>query len=99
MDREDLRRRLRDILATVNEELASAGEITEETSLQDGLGLDSLQIAELLFEIEEQLGVRISDEQARQLATVGQLLDTIQRGLERPDSPAERDGAGGPCVS
>ncbi len=83
MDREEMRDQLREIFVTINEDLTSSENVTEETFIQDGLGLDSLQIAELLFEIEEKFGVKISDEQARQLATVGQLIDTIQEGRKR----------------
>ncbi len=40
--------------------------------------MDSLQITELLFEIEERLGAKISDEEARDLSTIGDLITLIE---------------------
>jgi len=81
MDRQEIKEKLEGMLAIVNGELAQRDDIGEDTSLRDGLGLDSLQVVELLFEIEEQLGAKIEDEEAQQLRTVGDLLGVIQKKL------------------
>jgi len=80
MDREEIRAGLAEILKVVSEDkpidLASVG---DDTMLRDGLGLDSLQVTEMLFEIEERLGAKIEDEEAMQLRTVGDLIALIER--------------------
>ena len=60
----------------------SEAEITPERTLQS-LGIDSLAALELLFEVEEEFGIRLShDDQA--FNTLGELADVIERELARP---------------
>jgi long-chain acyl-CoA synthetase len=54
--------------------------ITPQSNLELDLGLDSMERVELLSEVERQLGVHISDEQAHQILTVGQLIDATRAG-------------------
>ena len=55
------------------------GEITEEASFQEDLDADSLDLVELIMELEDQFGVKISDEDAQSIQTVGQAVDYIQK--------------------
>ena len=51
--------------------------ITEEASFQEDLDADSLDLVELIMELEDQFGVKISDEDAQGIQTVGQAVDYI----------------------
>ena len=53
------------------------GEITDEASFQDDLDADSLDLVELIMELEDQFGVKIPDEDAQKLTTVGQAVDYV----------------------
>lgn len=53
--------------------------IGEETSFTDDLGADSLDIVELVMELEDAFGKEISDDDAQQLTTVGNVVDFIQK--------------------
>ncbi len=53
------------------------GQITEEASFQEDLDADSLDLVELIMELEDQFGVKISDEDAQGIQTVGQAVDYI----------------------
>jgi len=77
MDKQDIRNELRTILGVVDAELLERIEVTDSTSIREGLGLDSLQLTEVLFEIEERLGAKIEDEEARNLRTVGDLVNLV----------------------
>ena len=52
-------------------------EITEETSFQKDLDVDSLDLVEIVMELEDQFGTRISDEDAEEMKTVGRAVDYI----------------------
>jgi acyl carrier protein len=54
-------------------------EINEEASFQADLDADSLDLVELIMELEDQFGVKISDEDAQGIQTVGQAVDFIQK--------------------
>jgi len=81
MDRKEIWKELEKILAIVDDELLERVHVREETAIREGLGLDSLQITEVLFEIEERLGVKIADEEARELRTAGDLVTLVETKL------------------
>ena len=59
--------------------------ITESHHLRDDLGLDSVAVIELLFEIEERFKLQIPDQDLPGLSTVGSVAAYVQRQLaERP---------------
>jgi acyl carrier protein len=63
---------------TLSEQLGvEESEITEASSFQDDLEADSLDLVELIMELEDQFGVKIPDEDAQKITTVGQAVDYV----------------------
>ena len=54
----------------------------------DSLGLDSLAYLQLQFDLFDHLGVHVSDEAARQMQTLGDMLDYLN---DRLDHGAQRE--------
>ncbi len=55
--------------------------ITEAHHLRDDLGLDSVAVIELLFEIEERFKIQIPDQDLPGLSTVGSVAAYVQQRL------------------
>ena len=55
-----------------------AGTITDEMVLVDDLDVDSLSLVEVMMLIEERLGVKINEESAAKLSTVGDLVARLE---------------------
>jgi len=70
MTNQQINTRLQDILANVGISLSA---LTDQASFSKDLGLDSLDITDLLLQVEISFGIRIPDEDWWQLQTLGQL--------------------------
>lgn len=57
-------------------------DITLEAHLRDDLKADSLDLVELIMDLEERFGVKISDEEAQGIGTVGEAVDFIVNATE-----------------
>lgn len=53
-------------------------QITPETHFVNDLQADSLDMAELVIDLEEEFGTQISDEDAQNIQTVGEAIAYIQ---------------------
>ena len=58
-----------------------AEEVQPDKALRADLGVDSLSLVEIVVATEEQFGVRIPDEDAKQLVTVGDYVEYVERSL------------------
>jgi acyl carrier protein len=75
MTREDVFTLIRNHLA--DELDLDADRIEEPTRFKEDLDADSLDLYTLVQELEDSYGVKMSDEQAAQILTVGQAVDFV----------------------
>ena len=70
---------LEKIKALLAEELGvNADEITAETSFKEDLGADSLDLFELVTNLEEEYNIEIPAEQLEEMTTVGKVIDYLK---------------------
>ena len=68
-------------LASIVEEIAGvdAAEVQPDKSFVDDLDVDSLSMVEIVVAAEEKFGVRIPDDEVKNLKTVGDAVNFIEK--------------------
>jgi len=79
MDRTEIEAKLTDLL--VDELGIERGDITADAKFEEDLDVDSLGVVELLMALEDNFGVKIPDEEAEQITTVGEAVDLVELKL------------------
>jgi acyl carrier protein len=82
LNREDVLRKVRDHLSTELE--VPVAEIAESTRFRDDLDADSLDLYELVMELEDTYGINVTEEEALSIETVGQAVDFVAERLGVP---------------
>ena len=82
LTREIAKERIIEILEGYDKVDASK-EITDSSSYTSDLGLDSLDVVEVIMELEHEFNIQIPDNEADSLKTVGQTIEYI---LAQPDA-------------
>lgn len=54
-------------------------QIRPDSRLIEDLGADSLDVVEIVMQLEETFGIEITDEQAENVRTVSELLEQLKR--------------------
>lgn len=75
MGREEILERIREI--TSDRLGVDEGEVTPEASFREDLEADSLDLVELIMELEEQFGMEIPDEEAERITTVDEAVNYV----------------------
>lgn len=83
MDRGELAGKVIGAIAKMQEQPPEA--VTLDSSFEE-LGIDSLNGFDLLCELEEELGVDLPDDDARDIATVRDVVECFGRLVESPSS-------------
>ena len=75
MNRDEVMRKVREHLSTELE--VPQDEISGDTRFKDDLDADSLDLYELVMELEDTYGVKVSEEEAARIETVGDAVDFV----------------------
>ena len=79
MDRGEISAKMKDLL--VSELGLDESKIADDASFEEDLEVDSLGVVELLMALEDEFGVKIPDEEAESIHTVGQAVDLVHGKL------------------
>lgn len=77
----DLTREITDVFRSVFEDDDLI--VTRETTAADVSGWDSLQHVTLVLSVEARFGIRFSSSEVSSLRSVGELMDIVERRLNR----------------
>lgn len=75
MDRGEISARMQKLL--VSELGLDESKINDDANFEEDLEVDSLGVVELLMALEDEFGVKIPDEDAESIHTVGQAVDLV----------------------
>lgn len=75
MDRSQIQSKMRDLL--VDELGLDASKINDGANFEEDLEVDSLGVVEVLMALEDEFGVRIPDEEAENITSVGEAVDMV----------------------
>jgi acyl carrier protein len=79
MDRGEISARMQKLL--VSELGLDEAKINDGANFEEDLEVDSLGVVELLMALEDEFGVKIPDEEAESIHTVGQAVDLVHGKL------------------
>ncbi|MFV1960514.1 MAG: acyl carrier protein [Acidimicrobiia bacterium] len=79
MDRNEVASRLNGVL--VSELGLDADKIKDDAHFEEDLDVDSLGVVELLMALEDEFDIKIPDEEAESIMTVGQAIDLVNAKL------------------
>ena len=71
--------KLRDIIVEVLN--VDENEVTMESTFQDDLGADSLDVYQIIMGIEEEFDIEIPNEEAEKIVTVGDAVEQIKKAV------------------
>lgn len=57
---------------------ADASTLTVDTKIKEDLNADSLDIVEMMMDLEENFGITIPDEEATQMSTIGDIVNYLE---------------------
>jgi acyl carrier protein len=75
LDREEILGKIQEI--TADRLGVDEGDVTSDASFREDLEADSLDLVELIRELEEQFGMEIPDEEAEKITTVEEAVDYV----------------------
>ena len=61
------------------EERSKLAEATDETKINEDLGIDSLTMVEVIMMVEESLGITVENDELRELSTIGDVKAFIAK--------------------
>ena len=77
MNRQDIEKKVTDILV---DKLGVEPEyVKSEADFREDLGGDSLDLVEVLMEVEHEFHISVTDEEADQVKTVGDIIGLVER--------------------
>jgi acyl carrier protein len=82
IDRATIRSTLIELLEADTGEKYS--DLADDTSLREGLGLDSVDVVSIVSQIERRFHMRLTHEELEKLATVADVLNLLEAKLNTP---------------
>ena len=93
MERTTLRQTLIELLET--ETGTRYENLSDDTVLTEGLGLDSIDLVSLVVQVENKFHIKIATEELKKISKVGEMFDLLQAKLAaNPQPPASANAAG-----
>ncbi|MCM1166198.1 MAG: acyl carrier protein [Lachnospiraceae bacterium] len=73
----DILEKVKDLIAD-QLDVADKDSITEDSSITDDLGADSLDVVDLVMALEDEFGIEIPEDEVENIKTVGDIIKYIE---------------------
>ena len=80
LTRDEIQTRAMDVLKLFDK--VNPEKVSSESHFVNDLGLDSLDVVEIVMALEDEFGIEISDEEAEKVFTVEDAVDFISKALD-----------------
>ena len=82
MTREEIMKKVTEILVKYSKGNISGDQVTEQTTLLKDLNINSARLVDIILDFEDVFGIQVEDADADAVTTVGQSVDLIMGKLK-----------------
>ena len=82
MDRNEIRKKVVEIVGTYAKEKSALADVTDDTNILEDLKVNSARLVDVILDFEDAFDIEVEDEDADSVNTVGDAVNLIQSKID-----------------